>query len=372
MWTAGYDAACRLTNVLANQAGTNLVSTTYTYDAADNRLVEDVGGVPAESYFNALNQLVSMPSASPTNTTYEWDGARRLTAIAQGAARSEFAYDGWGRLCIVTEKSGGSIISQRRFVWCGPQICEELDSNNSVVNRFFYAGEQRQGTNYYYFSDHLGSVREFVDAASALRAEYSYSPFGTATRRQGDLDSNFGFTYLLNHQPTATMFATYRVYDPSSARWLSRDPLGESAGLNVYAYVRDNPIARKDPLGLDDGLSSSPGGLGPQLNLNFGNLSAQLQAPWSYPGSNYSLFDLTLNLNLTKDVALLCDLSIGGAGIDVKNVGPFEFQTTFTGLKTGQEQITIDTGNPKVGLQFQGNRGPDGTAFTLGVGGTFP
>ena len=370
-WTAGYDAAYRLTNVQANQGGTNLVSTTYTYDAADNRLVEDVGGVSKESYFNALNQLVSTPSASPTNTTYEWDGAHRLTAITQGAARSEFAYDGWGRLSIVTEKSGGTVVSQRRFVWCGPQICEELDSNNNVVNRFFYAGEQRQGSIYYYFSDHLGSVREFVDGASAVRAEYSYTPFGAKTRRQGDLDSNFGYTYLLNHQPSGSLFATYRAYDPGSARWLSRDPSGEAAGLNMYSYVHNSPVARKDPLGLDDGLSSSPGGLGPQLNLNFGNLSAQLQAPWQYPGSGYSPFDLTLNLNLTQNVALLCDLSIGGLGIDVKNVGPFEFQTTLTGLKSGQEQITIDTGNPKIGLQVQGNWGPDGPAFSLGVGGTF-
>ena len=371
-WTAAYDAADRLTNVLANLGGTNLVSTSYAYDEADNRLVENVNGVPTNSQFNVLNQLVFSPGANPTQTTYEWDGLHHLTAINRGAARSEFAYDGWGRLRMVTEKSGGATVSQRRFVWCGREICEERDENNSVVNRFFQQGEQRQGANYYYFSDHLGSVRELVDGSSAVRAEYSYSPFGAKVRRQGDLDSNRGFTDLLDHQPSATLFALHRVYDPGSARWLSRDPLEESAGLNVYAYVHNDPLDRTDPTGLDDVLSTSPGGLGPQLNLNLGGLSLQLQAPWSYPGSSYSAFDVTLNLNLTPNVALLCDASIGGLGVDVKNIGPFEFQTTLTGLKSGQEQVTIDTGNPKIGLQAQFNWGPDGSAITFGAGGTFP
>jgi uncharacterized protein RhaS with RHS repeats len=41
-------------------------------------------------------------------------------------------------------------------------------------------------------------------------------------------------------------------YDPTIGRWLSRDPIGEEGGLNLYAYVLNNPINFWDPLGLVD------------------------------------------------------------------------------------------------------------------------
>ena len=47
-----------------------------------------------------------------------------------------------------------------------------------------------------------------------------------------------------------TQTAVYRAYDPDTARWLSRDPIGEAGGMNIYGYVGDNPVNWIDLLGL--------------------------------------------------------------------------------------------------------------------------
>lgn len=39
-------------------------------------------------------------------------------------------------------------------------------------------------------------------------------------------------------------------YDPQLGRWLSRDPIGEEGGINLYGYVGGQPFKYSDPLGL--------------------------------------------------------------------------------------------------------------------------
>jgi RHS repeat-associated protein len=41
-----------------------------------------------------------------------------------------------------------------------------------------------------------------------------------------------------------------RPYEPNMARWISRDPIGERGGINLYQFVGNSPIDRIDPLGL--------------------------------------------------------------------------------------------------------------------------
>ena len=71
----------------------------------------------------------------------------------------------------------------------------------------------------------------------------------------GDLDADFGFTGDYFHKASGLNLTLYRAYDPNIGRWLSRDPLAERGGLNLYAYVQGDPINRIDPNGLADSLT---------------------------------------------------------------------------------------------------------------------
>ena len=43
----------------------------------------------------------------------------------------------------------------------------------------------------------------------------------------------------------------YRYYDPQHGRWISRDPIEENGGVNLYGFVGNNPVKKKEYLGLD-------------------------------------------------------------------------------------------------------------------------
>lgn len=41
-----------------------------------------------------------------------------------------------------------------------------------------------------------------------------------------------------------------RYYDPDTGRYISADPIGLAGGMNLHAYVQNNPVNLADPLGL--------------------------------------------------------------------------------------------------------------------------
>jgi RHS repeat-associated protein len=51
------------------------------------------------------------------------------------------------------------------------------------------------------------------------------------------------------HAPSELYLTQYRIYDPRTGRWLSRDPIEEEGGINLYGYVGGNPVSYIDPNG---------------------------------------------------------------------------------------------------------------------------
>src|SRR5947209_8714794 len=90
-----------------------------------------------------------------------------------------------------------------------------------------------------------------TEGSGAIRARSDYDPYGRRTKVQGDLDSDFAFTGHYVHAPSGLYLALYRAYDSEVGRWVSRDPIAESGGMNLYAYIGNDPLNGADALGLD-------------------------------------------------------------------------------------------------------------------------
>ncbi|PZR79854.1 MAG: hypothetical protein DLM52_00460, partial [Chthoniobacterales bacterium] len=129
--------------------------------------------------------------------------------------------------------------------------CEERNANDGVTLRMYAQGQFASNTAYFYTRDHLGSVREMFKSDGTLVARNDYDPWGRFTAVLNTTKPEFNYTGLYRHAKSGLLFATYRAYDPDLGRWLSRDPIGERGGINLYGYVANNPANAIDPLGLD-------------------------------------------------------------------------------------------------------------------------
>jgi len=49
---------------------------------------------------------------------------------------------------------------------------------------------------------------------------------------------------------TGLHYNYHRYYDPKTGRYISPDPIGLAGGINLYAYVDNNPVVYTDPYGL--------------------------------------------------------------------------------------------------------------------------
>jgi RHS repeat-associated protein len=200
-------------------------------------------------------------------TTYTYDALGNLVTVQLPNAAPLITYlvDGQGRRI---GKKVGSTIVKRWLYRNGLNPVAELDGAGNLLARFVYGSRPNvpdlviKGTQTYrLLIDHLGSPRAAVNIRSdILEIPYraDYSAFGEATPAGGlsaaSLDwIPFGFAGGIYDRDTGLIRFGARDYDPSIGRWVSKDPIRfAGAQANLYLYVGNDPINRRDPSGLTD------------------------------------------------------------------------------------------------------------------------
>jgi RHS repeat-associated protein len=260
--TYAYDLANRLVSSTITSVGGGVGTSpqfTYAYDRASNPTSIAANGAAQSLAYSATNELASAAYDANGNRTafgkaqYAWDASSRILNFSSGTTKSQFIYDGLGRLVRIIDQQGGVVVADHAYFWCGVERCLEHDNtqNGSPVSKqYFDEGVLVGSTPYYYVTDELGSVRQLVNASGQVEAQYDYDPYGNQIKVSGAVDADFGYAGYFHHKPSGLDFAVFRAYDPGTASWLNRDPSGEEGGFNLYGYVDANPTGSLDPLGL--------------------------------------------------------------------------------------------------------------------------
>jgi RHS repeat-associated protein len=278
----GYDSLNRPTAVNFNPAPAAVTPTTgaaatftHTYNKAsqrsgqtttDNSWWQYPTATPSTVSYtaNALNQYTAVGAATPSydgngnltgdgTFTFGYDAENRLAAATGAGNTASYAYDAQGRRKSKTVNGATMVFvtdADNREVM-------EYDGASGQVSRWYAYGlgpnavlgqmNVAAGTRLTLIPDMLGSIVGTFDATSGTLTKIGYLPYGGS----GSIVGTFRYTgQRIDAETGGLYYYRARMYSANSGRFMQSDLIGYAGGLNLYAYLGNDPLNSVDSTGL--------------------------------------------------------------------------------------------------------------------------
>jgi RHS repeat-associated protein len=238
-----------------------------------NRLSSTVigSGNPETYPYDAHGNMTAMPHLP----RMDWDCHDQLQHVdLAGGGHAYYVYDAMGqRVRKVIEKNGGALIEERLYLG-GFEIFRRQNAAGTITleretlhimddqQRIALVETRTQGSEpgvpaqlaRYQYGNHLESASLELDAQGQIMSYEEYYPYGStsyqAVRSQTETLKRYRYTGVERDEESGLNYHSARYYAPWLGRWVNSDPISLAGGLNLYAYVLNNPVRLHDRLGM--------------------------------------------------------------------------------------------------------------------------
>jgi RHS repeat-associated protein len=199
--------------------------------------------------YDANGNLVSVANPGVGTTSYVYDVENRLVS-ASGLSAAALVYDPLGRLFQVSGASGAWL----QFLYDGDALVAEYDGAQTRPQVYVHGVGQDVPLVWYegaaggrrLYADHQGSIVAIAHPLGAYMTINAYDAWGIPNAGN---KGRFGYTGQAWVPELGLWYYKARFYSPTLGRFMQSDPVGYDGGLNIYAYVENDPINRVDPGG---------------------------------------------------------------------------------------------------------------------------
>ena len=215
-------------------------------------------GFNGTSYEYDNNGNMTKKTMGEQVVAYRYDAAKHLIRVEDGSNSviAEYYYDPFGRR--LWKDIGGKKIY---FFYADEGLVGEYGENGEEIKTYGYAPDsfwtanplfqRKEGEYYWYQNDHMGTPQKIVDASGRVVWTAAYDAFGNCQVDVAEIENNLRLPGQYYDAETGLYYNWNRYYDPSTGRYLQVDPIRLGGGdVNLYRYVRNNPVNGVDTLGL--------------------------------------------------------------------------------------------------------------------------
>ena len=240
-------------NRYAGIAGNGGEAFTPQYDADGNQtLVKTSTGIWTVTY-NAENRPVKFESEDGGTTVecaYDSMGRRFEKKVTVGGTtgfHARYLYRDYLQVA-ECDLTGETPVLVRSYLW-DPS---EPEATRVLAMTRWEANGTQVKEHLYCMHDAMKNVTSLFGEARGRRALYEYRPYGGLVTSEGNMaqENKFRFSCEYMDDELGLIYYNYRHLNPRDGRWISRDPIMEQGGWNLYSYIYNSPTISNDIIGL--------------------------------------------------------------------------------------------------------------------------